>query len=153
MISRTPPTIERPHSVNSSGGCTDRYAAMYCILQFLHRVLRCQSSQSILVYNISNMHAMSHSYDFFACSCSVNIYKVEVCFAVLSVTPVFRVGSNSIRILTAMSDSKSLNTSLLEVIIPSKDERVFIRDLSDLTLQIILDVWWDSRLEGAYCLE
>jgi len=38
-----------------------------------------------------------------------------------------------------MSDSKSFNSSLLEVVISSKDERVFIRDLSNLTLQITFD--------------
>jgi len=43
-----------------------------------------------------------------------------------------------------MSDSKSLNTSLLEVEITSKDERVSNRDLSDLTLQLIFDAWWAS---------
>ena len=43
-----------------------------------------------------------------------------------------------------MSDTQSLNTSLLEVMISSKNERVFIRDLSDLTLQIIFDAWWAS---------
>jgi hypothetical protein len=43
-----------------------------------------------------------------------------------------------------MSDTKSLNTSLLEVMISSKNERVFIRDLSDLTLQIVFDAWWAS---------
>jgi len=43
-----------------------------------------------------------------------------------------------------MSDSQSLNTSLLEVMISSKNERVFIRDLSDLTLQIIFNAWWAS---------
>jgi hypothetical protein len=37
-----------------------------------------------------------------------------------------------------------LNTSLLEVRISSKNDRVFIRDLSDLTLQIIFDAWWAS---------
>jgi len=47
-----------------------------------------------------------------------------------------------------MSDTKSLNTSLLEVMISSTNERVFIRDMSDLTLQIILDVWWASMNEG-----
>jgi len=41
-----------------------------------------------------------------------------------------------------MSDTQSLNTSLLEVMISSKNERVFIRDLSDLTLQIIFDAGW-----------
>jgi len=43
-----------------------------------------------------------------------------------------------------MSDTKTLNTSLLEVMISSKSERVFIGDLSDLTLQIIFDAWWAS---------
>jgi len=41
-----------------------------------------------------------------------------------------------------MSDTQSLNTLLLEVMISSKNERVFIHDLSDLTLQIIFDAWW-----------
>ena len=43
-----------------------------------------------------------------------------------------------------MSDTQFLNTSLLEVMICSKTDRVFIRDLSDLTLQIIFDAWWAS---------
>jgi len=43
-----------------------------------------------------------------------------------------------------MSDSKSLNTSLPEVMISSNNELVFIRDSSDLTLQIIFDAWWAS---------
>jgi hypothetical protein len=41
-----------------------------------------------------------------------------------------------------MSDTQSLNTSLLEVMISSKNECVFICDLSDLTLQIIVDALW-----------
>jgi len=41
-----------------------------------------------------------------------------------------------------MWDSESLNTSLLEVMTSSKYERVFIRDLSDLTLRIVFDAWW-----------
>jgi len=48
-----------------------------------------------------------------------------------------------------MSDSKPLNTSLLEVMIYSKDERVFIRDLSNLTLEIIFDAWWASMNVGS----
>jgi len=48
-----------------------------------------------------------------------------------------------------MSDTQSLNTSLLEVVISSKNERVFIHDLSDLTLQIIFDVWWASMNVGS----
>src|SRR5882757_4789689 len=48
-----------------------------------------------------------------------------------------------------MSDSKSLNTSLLEVMISFKNEHVFIHDLSDLTLQIIFDAWWASMNVGS----
>jgi hypothetical protein len=47
-----------------------------------------------------------------------------------------------------MSDSKSLNTSLLEVMITSKNEHVFIHDLSDLSLQIIFNAWWASMNDG-----
>jgi len=48
-----------------------------------------------------------------------------------------------------MSDTQSLNASLLEVMISSKNECVFIRDLSDLTLQIIFDAWWASMNVGS----
>jgi len=48
-----------------------------------------------------------------------------------------------------MSDTQSLNTSLLEVMISSKNERVYIRDLSDLNLQIIFDAWWASMNIGS----
>ena len=95
------------------------------------------------------MHAMSYRSNFFACSCIVNIWEIAVCITVSSVTPVFRVGSTSVPILTAMSHSKSLNTSLLELMFSSKSECVFIRDLSNLTLQIIVDAWWDSMNEGS----
>jgi len=43
-----------------------------------------------------------------------------------------------------MSDSQCLNTPLLEVMILSKNERVCIRDLSNLTLQILVDASWFS---------
>jgi len=48
-----------------------------------------------------------------------------------------------------MSDTQSLNTALLEVMISSKNAGVFIRDLSDLTLQIICDAWWASMNVGS----
>jgi hypothetical protein len=44
--------------------------------------------------------------------------------------------------LTAMSDTKSLNTSLLQVLISLKHECGIIRDLNVITLQIIFDAWW-----------
>jgi len=149
MITRPPPTIESPHSVPSFGGCSNRYTVMYCIVLFLNQVLRGQSSQSILVYNFTNMHAMSYRSDFFTWSYRVNISEVAICFTVWSVMPVFCIGSTSVLIRSAMSDSKSLNTSSLEVMICSKNVRVIIRDLSDLTLQIIFDAWWDWMNEGS----
>jgi len=50
---------------------------------------------------------------------------------------------------TTMTDTQSLKTSLLEVMISSKKERFFIPDLCDLTLQIIFDAWWASMNVGA----
>jgi hypothetical protein len=41
-----------------------------------------------------------------------------------------------------MPDSKSLTTSFLQVVISSKNEGVFISDLSDLTWQMIFSAWW-----------
>jgi hypothetical protein len=43
-----------------------------------------------------------------------------------------------------MLDSKSLKTLLLQIMISTKNEGVFIRDLSDLTLHNIFDSWWAS---------
>jgi len=48
-----------------------------------------------------------------------------------------------------MSDPEFLNTSLLEVMRSSKNERVFIEDLSDLTLQIIFHAWWATMNVGS----
>jgi hypothetical protein len=48
-----------------------------------------------------------------------------------------------------MSDSQSLNTLLLVVMISSKNKRVFIHDLRDLTLQTIFDAWWASMNVGS----
>jgi hypothetical protein len=48
-----------------------------------------------------------------------------------------------------MSDTKYLNTLSLDVMISSKNERVFIRDLKDLTLEIIFHDWWASMNVGA----
>jgi len=56
---------------------------------------------------------------------------------------------NSFQIPTTMSDSKSMNTSWLEVILSSKNRGVFNRDLSDLTRQIIFDAWWASINVGS----
>jgi hypothetical protein len=62
-----------------------------------------------------------------------------------------RVESLGFPIPTTMLDSTSLNTSLLEVIISSKNECVFIYNLSNLTLQIIINALWGSMNAGFIC--
>jgi len=70
MISHPPPKIKHPQSINNLCGGSERYTAMYCIVLFLNQVLPGQSLQSLLVYNFTNMHAISYRSDCFACSCS-----------------------------------------------------------------------------------
>ena len=65
------------------------------------------------------------------------MYEPAVCFTVSLLSAVYRVGLPSFLIPTTMSDPKSSNTSLLKVMIAYNNERVFIRDLNNLTLQII----------------
>jgi len=48
-----------------------------------------------------------------------------------------------------MSDSQSLNTSLVEVMISFKNEHVHIRDLNDVTFQILFDAWWACMNVGS----
>jgi len=117
---------------------------MNCIQLFLNWVLHGQSLQYVLVDNFTNMHAMSHRSDLLACSSEFNIEEPAFCFAIMLLLAVSPVGLPSFAISTAILDSKSLNTSLLQVMIYSKNERVFIHDLSDLTLQIIFHAWWVS---------
>jgi len=51
---------------------SERYTAINCIMPFANGVLRSQSLQSVLVFNFTNMHAMSYWSDYFPCSCRVN---------------------------------------------------------------------------------
>ena len=48
-----------------------------------------------------------------------------------------------------MSNSMSLITSSLKLMISSKIELVFIRHLSDLTLEIVFNAWWASMNVGS----
>jgi len=72
-----------------------------------------------------------------------------VCFTVSLFSAVLRVVLPSFLTSTALSDTNYLNTSLLEVMISSKNEQVFIRHFSDLALQIIFDAWWASINVGS----
>ena len=94
------------------------------------------------------MHAMTHRSHFFGSSFRVSNEEPTVCFTVSLASAVFRVKLLRLLIPTAMSHSQSLNTSLLEVMISCKNIHVFVRDLSDLTLQMVFDAWWASMNVG-----
>jgi len=144
-----PPTIEHPLSMNNLCGGSASYSAMNCVGLFLNWVLWCQSFQYVLVYNCTNMHAMSHRSEFCTCSSGVDIYEPAFCFTIMLLSAISQVGLHSFLIPTTMSDLKSHNTLLLEAMISCKNEDVFIHDLSDLTLQIIFDIWWASMNVGS----
>jgi len=85
----------------------------------------------------------------FACSCRVNKQVHAVCFSVVVLSAVSQIRLSSYLISTAMSDSLSLNTIWLEVMISAKNEHVFIRDSSELTFQIIVNACWASLNVGS----
>jgi len=148
-ISCPPHTIDSPQSMNSFHQGSEHYTAMKCIVLFLNRVLHGLSLQSVLVYNFTNKNIMSHRSDILASSCRVNVEEPAHCFTVSLISAVSRGGLPSLQFLLTMLDSKSLNTSLLEVIISSKNQPGCIRVLSDLTLQIIFNAWWASMNVGS----
>jgi len=86
---------------------------------------------------------------FLACSSTVNIYEAASYLTKTYLLTVTQIELPRVQFPTTMSDSKSLNTSFLEVIISCKNESVFICDLSDLTLQIIWDAWWAATNVGS----
>ena len=93
---------------------------------------------------------MSYRSDLFlACSSKVNIQDPALYLTISNLLTVIQVELPKAQYPTVMSDTKSLNTSLLEVMISSENKPVFIRDLSDLTLAIIFDAWWASMNVGS----
>ena len=125
------------------------YTAICCITLCLNGVLCGQSLYFVLVFNFTNMYAMSYWSDDFSCSCRVNICEPAVCYTASLFSAVFWVILPSFLITTAISDTTSFDSSLLEVMIWSKSQRVFTGDLSDLTLRIIFDAWWASMNVGS----
>jgi len=75
----------------------------------------------------------------FASSDRANIEEPAFYIAITLLLTVSRGILPHSQIFTGISVSKYLKTSLLEVMISSKNERVFIHNLSDLTFQIIFD--------------
>ena len=99
---------------------------------------------------------MSHRFYFFLAGCSrVKIWKPADNLMLSLLGTLIQLELHSNQIPNTMSHSQSINTSLLEVMISSQKEPVFIRDLNGLTLQIICDAWWtsmnvDSKLSIAW---
>ena len=93
---------------------------------------------------------MSHRSNFsVACSSKVDIQEAAFYMTITYLLTVTRIELPRVQFPTAMSDTNSLNTSWLEVMISSQHEHVFIRDLSELTLQMIFDAWWASMNVGS----
>ena len=81
------------------------------------------------------MHAMSDWSDLFlACSSRVKIEEPAFYFTITLLLTVTQVELRSEQIPTAMLDSKCLKTLWLEFMISSKNQCVFFRDLSNLSL-------------------
>jgi hypothetical protein len=103
------------------------------------------SSLNVLVFNFTNMYAEPRRSDFFlACSFQVNIEEPAIYLTIMNPLIVTQIKFPRVQFPTVMSDTKSLNTWVLAVIISSKIECFFICDLSNLTLPIIFAAWWAS---------
>ena len=95
---------------------------------------------------------MSHRWYFFLAHRSrVNIPEQAFHLMITKLLTVCHVELHSVQIPTVMADSESLNTPLLAVQISSKNELLFIRDLSDLTIHILFDAWLTSMNVGSKC--
>jgi hypothetical protein len=95
------------------------------------------------------MHAMSHRSDFYVtCHSEVNIYNAALFLTIRYLLMVKQAELPSAQYPTAMSDTKTLITLLLVVIISYKKKHICIRDLSDRILQIIFHAYWASMSVG-----
>jgi len=120
----------------------------HCIMRQL--AFKSQSFRYVLVHNFTTLPEMSYRFYFVLdYSSRVNIREPAVhCIKTNHVT-ITKVEFRIILISTTISDYSHLNTSLLEVMISSKNERVFIHILSNLTLTIISGAWWISMNVGS----
>jgi hypothetical protein len=105
------------------------------------------SSLYLLEFNISNLHAMSHRSDVvLAFTSTINIEDPAFHQTVTCHLTVTEVQLSGIYYPTAMLNTQSSNPLFLVVMISSKNQLDFIRDLKDLTFQIFFDAWWASMI-------
>jgi hypothetical protein len=107
MISHPPSIIEPPCSVYKFCGGPLSCTAINCIVLFLNWVLLGQSCQYILVYNFTNMHAMTHRFDVFDSSSRVHIQEPTLCNTITLLWAVCQVRLRSFLMPTAMLDNQS----------------------------------------------
>ena len=139
-ISLLPPKNEHQQSIHSFRAGAITYTAMKCLALYLNCIFNSQSFQYVLVYNFTTMHAMSHrAYFVVARSSWVNSYEPGFFSTIPYLLTSFQVRLRSCQIPTAISDPRSSYRLLLDVMMSSKNEHVFICDLNNLTLQIIFD--------------
>jgi len=149
-ISLLPPKTDRQQIFNHCCAGAVTYTGTYCIVLYRNWIINSQSFQYVIVYHYTTMHAMSHrAYFFVAHSSRVNIAEPAIFSTIPYLLTSFQFQLPSHPIPTTMWDSQSLNTLLREVMISSKNERVFIRDLNDLMLQIIFNAWWATMNVGS----
>jgi hypothetical protein len=92
---------------------------------------------------------MSHRFNCcVACSSKGNIQELAFYFTITLHLTATQVKLSSLLIPTVMSDSQSLKTLLLEGMIWLKIQCFYIRDLNNLTFQIIFDACRDDMNVG-----
>jgi hypothetical protein len=120
-----------------------------CFILFLNWISNGQSCQYVLVYNFTSMNTTSHKLYFcVACSSNFNISEPTFHLIITSHLTVSQLELCSCWIPTNISDSQSVNISLLEVIQSSNNQGVFVRNLSDLDLYILFNTPWASITVG-----
>jgi hypothetical protein len=130
-IGPAPSTGRRPAVYSSIGPCAHVY--LY-----------------VLVFNVTNMHAMCHRSDFFlACTFKGNIEEPAVYPTITYRLTVTNDKYHRFQFPPAMSDSNPLNTFQLQLWISSKTECVLVHDWYKRTLPIIFDSWWASMNPGS----
>jgi len=140
-----PPENEYQRSFNCFRGASLCCTAMNSATSFRNAAFNCQSFQYVLACSFTNMHAVSLSSGcILAHSSRVTSKESTFYIPITYLLTVSQVKLDSVQSPSAMSNSKSLSTLLLEVMISSMNEPVFIRYLPDLTVQIIFDAWWAS---------
>jgi hypothetical protein len=157
-----PSKNDRQRSINDFGPCTlDDQTAMQwrwplivqsaaCIGQDTNDEIKTVLSLYVLVFNFTNMHAMSYRSEFFlARSSKVNICKPAFYLTIMYPLTITQIKLPRGQCCTMMSHTKSLNTLLLEVMISSTNEGVCIHDLGDHALQMMFNAWWASMNVGS----